>query len=192
MKGRKPSAAAARRGTANERKPTAIAPLEYSGAIAAPHAALVPLPRQLPRTKAVKALWCTILQEVARHELRDGDLPLIEALCVAKVRHAQAGAYVKKFGLIIERPAVFDEDGNCIQEAVGPVKNPLLKEERDQAMLYDRLAQRLGLSPESRIRLNLMQIAGATLLGSLRRSMNEAVDAELDGIIEAEAIDIVE
>lgn len=194
MRGRKPDPKAADRGTARHRKSTEIAPVEYSGAITSQQAWQLRPPSAVPQTKAVKQLWHTILQEVARHELRAGDMPLIEAMFVAKVRHAQAGAYIKKHGAIIHeiKPAEFDECGNELQPClvIGPMKNPMLKEERDQAMLYDRLAQRLGLSPESRIRLDLMQIAGASLLGSLRKSLDELEDDEDEGdVIDAELDD---
>jgi P27 family predicted phage terminase small subunit len=179
MKGRKPDPGAAKRGTAHEHKPTEIAPVEFSGAIAVGQVIEVPVPRALPKTKAVRQLWYTILGEVARHELRVGDLPLIEAMCVAKYRHGQAGLYVKKHGPIVETP-------------FGPAKNPMLKEERDQAQLYDRLAQRLGLSPESRIRLDLMQIAGATMLGSLHKQVGELVENDLGPgeVIEGECVEV--
>lgn len=187
MKGRKPDPKAARRGTSHHGvvKRETPAPAPYSGAIVPQDALRIPPPRQLPRTKAVKELWAAILQEVARHELRVGDLPLIEALCVAKYRHAEAGAYIRKHGAVIfeEVPAKFDEYGNLVTPAttIGPLKNPMLKEERDQAVLYDRLAQRLGLSPESRIRMDLMQVAGASLLVSLRKELDEVVAKTVDG-----------
>lgn len=183
MKGRKPDPGAGRRGTARHRKSTEIAPIGLSGAIGPKQALAVRPPTAVPQTKAVKHLWRLILAEVARHELRAADLPLIEAMFVAKVRHAQAGAYIKKHGVIIFEviPAELDEDGNVTKTSVtiGPCRNPMLAEERQQAILYDRLAQRLGLSPEARIRLDLMQIAGATLLSSLKKGLDEVVDSEL-------------
>jgi len=161
--------------------------MELSGALTAQQACALPLPRQVPRTQAVKKLWQTILQEVARHELRVGDLPLIEAMFVAKVRHSQAGALVKRQGFYVEKCVGFTKDGDPIYLEV---KNPALKEERDQAVLYDKLAQRLGLSPESRIRLDLMQIAGATLLGTLKKSLEELTDEDQgEEVIDAEVLE---
>jgi P27 family predicted phage terminase small subunit len=197
VKGRKPDPGAARRGTARHRKSTDIVPVELSGAIAGEQTALIRPPRTVPQTKAVKELWQVLLGEVARHELRAGDLPLLEAMFVAKVRHAQAGAYVRKHGPIIhiEEPPEYDETGQLVRPAVtiGPMKNPMLKEERDQAALYDRIAQRFGLSPEARIRLDLMQIAGASLLGSLRKSLDEVARtgtaAPGDEVIDAEIVE---
>jgi P27 family predicted phage terminase small subunit len=141
--------------------------------------AQIPPPTQLPKTQQVLALWRTILSEVARHELRAGDLPLIEALCVAKYRHHAAGNYIRKHGMVVQTP-------------FGPAKNPMLKEERDQAALYDKIAQRLGLSPESRVRLDLMQVAGATLLSSLKKTMQELVDGTVgddEDVVDGDAVE---
>lgn len=177
MKGRKPDAAAAKRGTARQRKSVELAPPEHQSVVSAATSATLPPPRQIPRTKAVKALWTMLLREVAVHELREGDLPLLEALCVAKVRHSAAGMMIRRDGMMVDTP-------------FGPVKHPMLKVEHDEAVLYDRLAQRLGLSPESRVRLNLMQVAGATLLGSLKKTIDDAVDADLADVVDAEATEV--
>jgi len=192
MRGPTPDPRSARRGTSHYRQPTDIAPVEFSGAITPEQAAHVSLPAVLPKTKAVKALWRVILEEVARHELRAADLPAVEALVVAKVRHTEAGMYVKKHGLMIYEPPVFDEDGNVVSEGVGPTKNPMLKVEREQALVYDRLAQRLGLSPEARIRLDLLQVSGASLLRTLRKNLDEAAAAEADEGDEVEYAELVE
>jgi P27 family predicted phage terminase small subunit len=190
MKGRT-DPRAARRGTAgHHRKPTDIVPASLSGSITQHQATEVPLPRSVPHTKAAKDLWRTILTEVARHELRAGDLPLIEAMFVAKVRHMQAGAHVKKNGVMVEQVLFVTDDGTPV---VREIVNPMLRVEREQALVYDRLAQRLGLSPEARIRLDLMQIAGATLLGSLRKSLEELADEdEPDADVEIQDAELVE
>jgi P27 family predicted phage terminase small subunit len=178
MRGRKREPGAAARGTQHHAsKPVQIAPLAYSGAISPQRALTIPLPRALPRTKAARELWQVILQGLAGHDLRAEDMPLIEALVVAKWRHSEASAFVKKYGPMIKGPK-----GT-------PVRNPMLKEERDQAMLYDRLAQRFGLSLESRVRLELMRISGTSLLSCLRAELDAAVDEQLDAVIEAEAIE---
>jgi P27 family predicted phage terminase small subunit len=177
VKGRKPSAAAAKRGTARKRNLPALTPPEHPSVISPDLVPQVPLPRQLPDTAVARELWRLFLREVSRTELREGDLPLVEAMCVAKYRHFRAGQIVKRRGMLM-------------MTDWGPVKNPMLKEERDQAMLYDRLAQRLGLSPEARVHLNLMKIAGATLLGSLHEEMRRAVDREMDEVVEGEAEEV--
>jgi len=167
MKGRKPDPAAARRGTSHHGTKTAeLAPIEYSGAISARQALALRLPQALPHTKAVRELWQQIVLEVARHELRAGDLLTAESLAIAKYRQLQAGLFVKKYGIMIRGPH-------------GPMKNPMLKEERDQALVADRLLQRLGLSPEARLRMNLIQVAGLSMLGVLRKELDASVEADM-------------
>lgn len=176
MRGRKPDPRAARRGTAHHRKATDIVPAQLSGAIPPERISELPAPRQLPRTKAVRQMWQSILCEIARHELRSGDLPLIEMLCLARFRHLQAGELIKVYGPLVKGP-------------YGPTTNPMIKVERDQAMLYDRLAQRLGLSPEARIRLDLMQVAGSSLAASLRRSLEEGLEQPGNEVIEGDVME---
>jgi phage terminase small subunit len=53
----------------------------------------------------------------------------------------------------------------------GPMVNPLLKVERDEAATYLRLAETLGLTPVARLRLGLITLAGASILAG--------IDAEL-------------
>jgi hypothetical protein len=169
MRGRKPDPEAPRRGTAHHAtKPAALAPLEYSGAIAPAQVGRIALPKGLPRTRALRSLWQEILTEVARSELRRADLPLLESLLIAAYRRTQATLLVAQLGVLVRGPG-------------GPVLNPALKEERNQALLYDRLAQRVGLSLESRVRLRLMELAGSSLLSALAREAQEAA-ATLEGV----------
>jgi len=157
-RGRKPSPKAKRQGTARQRKSTEIVPVEYSSAFPVKAAAQIDPPPSLP--EEARGLWRSMCVEVARHELRAGDLPLVEQLCIAAYRHRQAALYVQKHGLIVDTE-------------FGPVRNPMLALEQQSAHLYLKLAATLGLSPEARIRLDLMQITGQSLLASLK--------AELDG-----------
>ena len=171
MRGRKPDPAAAARGTSHHAsKPAHLAPLEYSGAVAPAQVLQIPLPKGLPRTKALKMLWQQILHEIARTELRAADLPLIESLLIAAYRRTQATLLVAQLGVLVRGPN-------------GPVLNPALKEERNQALLYDRLAQRVGLSLESRVRLRLMEIAGSSMLAALAREAEESTAAALEGVV---------
>ncbi len=194
MKGRT-DPAAHRRGTAGYRKPTEIVPAEWSGAMTPTEALAVPVPRALPKTKAVKQLWHVLLQEAAyAGGLRQGDLPSLEALCAAVVRHREAGMMIKKYGMMIGRPAVYDGAGNKIKGEMRPTVNPFLRQERDAAILIDRLAQRFGLSAESRIRLDLQKIVGMRgvddfLNRELARVVDEAVSVvefDADGMVEIE------
>ena len=174
MRGRKPDPDAARRGTAHHgAKPAEPLPAEWSGALTPAQAMSLPLPKGLPRTKALRSLWQTLLCEIARTELRAGDLPLVEDLMVAAYRRTQASLLVAKLGLLVKGPR-------------GPVKNPMLKEERDWMMTYDRLAQRLGLSVESRVRLRLMEITGSSMLATLAR------EAEQQAAISLEDVEVID
>lgn len=180
MRGRKPDPAAAARGTAHhETKPARPAPLQYSGAIAPAETSRIPLPKGLPRTRALRTLWQQLLQEIARTELRCADLPLIESLLVAAYRRTQATLLVEQLGMLVRGPN-------------GPMLNPALKEERQQALLYDRLAQRVGLSLESRVRLRLMEIAGASMLSALAREAKENSATDLDGVVVIDGRVVVE
>jgi phage terminase small subunit len=195
MKGRKPDPKAPKRGTARHRKTTAIVPVEYSGAITPTQAAAIPLPTVLPRTQAVLRLWCDLLREVARTELRVGDLPGLESICVAAYRKGQAGRDIKRNGIWIDQVLFVDESGVALTKRI---KNPMLKEERDQAMLLDRLSQRFGFSPESRVRLKLMELAGDAIGVSLSRELEGLVSDRMarvhkvDGeyVIDGEATEI--
>ena len=52
-----------------------------------------------------------------------------------------------------------------------------------------RWATLMGLSPEARVRLNLMKVAGATLLGGLAKALSESVEDELGDFVEGEAVE---
>ena len=134
-RGRVPDPKSARRGTAHHgRKAADLLPLELSGGFDAERVRSLRPPRTLPRTQAVRDLWYSLLTEIARHELRAGDLPLVEALVTAVWRHRQAGEHIRKHGIVVETD-------------YGPQRNPFLKDERDQAVLIDRLAAHFGLTP---------------------------------------------
>ena len=166
MKGPARKATLARLGTAHEAPKTQVAPALLTGALTLEQAAALPLPRWLPRTKMFKETWCIITTDCATRGLRDSDVPSLEMLLVAKARHYQAGSFIKKYGVMV-------------RGAYGPTKNPMLREERDQALLADRLLQRLGLSPEARVRLNLIQVAGMSMLGTLRQKLDAAVERDM-------------
>ena len=120
-----------------------------------------------------------MLGEIARTELRYADLPLIESLLIAAYRRTQATLLVGQLGMLVRGPN-------------GPVLNPALKEERNQALLYDRLAQRVGLSLESRVRLRLMEIAGSSMLAALAREAEESTAAALEGVVVIDGRVVVE
>lgn len=98
MKGRLPDC----RGSGHVRKPAELMPVGYGGIISVADVSRIPLPRGLPRTKAAKTVWQTMLTEVARSELRPGDLPLVEAAFTAFWRHVEARVMIAKWGLMVK------------------------------------------------------------------------------------------
>jgi len=166
VKGPARKATSARLGTAHEAPKTQVAPAILTGALTIEQAAALPLPCSLPHTKAVKNLWRTITTDAAAHDLRPGDVPILEMLLVATFRHQQAGQIVQKVGAMVK-------------STYGPMPNPMLAEERHQAALADRLAQRFALSPEARVRLDLLNVSGQMMLQTLNARLDVNVPADL-------------
>ena len=160
-----------RRGTAHAKKPAELTPPGYGGVISPAEALRIPLPSGMPRSKAAKTLWQTLLAEVARSELRPGDVPTLEACFRACWRARQASAMIDKFGLMVKG----GPDGVKV--------NPMIAVELKETAMFDRLAQRLGLSPEARVRLGLLQLAGMSLLGSLQGRLAAQVEAEVEELL---------
>ncbi len=181
MRGRKPDPAAAARGTSHHAsKPAHLAPLEYSGAVA-PAQIITDPAAQGPATHqgAQDALATDPAGDRPHRAAGYADLPLIESLLIAAYRRTQATLLVAQLGMLVRGPN-------------GPVLNPALKEERNQALLYDRLAQRVGLSLESRVRLRLMEIAGSSMLSALAREAKENTAAALEGVVVIDGRVVVE
>lgn len=73
MKGRKPSAAAKKRGTDRHKQLAKVAPPEHPSLISAAQVDQVPVPAQLPDTGPVRELWRLLLRGVAQTELRESE-----------------------------------------------------------------------------------------------------------------------
>ena len=106
-------------------------------------------------------LWRVVCGELADRGLTASDLPLVEMLVVSAVRNREARAAVARTGVLLKNP-----DGRL-------VANPMLKVEKETAATYLRLAETLGLSPASRVRLGLMRIAGESMLMSIAKAVQE-------------------
>ena len=114
-------------------------------------------PEGLP--EAAHGLWRIAVDELCSlRTLHASDLPLLEMMVTSAYRHRQARAQIDALGMHVKGQR-------------GPMVNPLLKVERDEAASYLRLAETLGLTPVARLRLGLIKLAGASLLAS--------IDAEL-------------
>jgi P27 family predicted phage terminase small subunit len=125
--------------------------------------AAVPLPDALtpPEGLAQDAhdLWRVAVEELCSlRTLHASDLPLLEMMVMAAYRHRQARSQIDALGMLVKGQR-------------GPMVNPLLKVERDEAATYLRLAETLGLTPVARLRLGLITLAGASILAG--------IDAEL-------------
>jgi P27 family predicted phage terminase small subunit len=154
-KGRPVDPTAAKRGTSHRSE--AVKPPEGL-AVAA-----VPLPDALrpPVGLAEEAhdMWHVAVDELCSlRTLHASDLPLLEMMVTSAYRHRQARAQIDALGLLVKGQR-------------GPMVNPLLKVERDEAATYLRLAETLGLTPVARLRLGLITLAGASILAG--------IDAEL-------------
>lgn len=105
-------------------------------------------------------MWIAVVEELQPKGLRPGDLFSIEAMVMAAYRHRQARRKIDELGILVKGQR-------------GPMVNPLIRMERDEAVTFLRLAEAFGLTLGSRTRLGLMQLAGETLAQALERSLEE-------------------
>jgi P27 family predicted phage terminase small subunit len=100
-------------------------------------------------------MWNVAIEELcALRCLHDSDLALVEMMITAAYRHRQARAQIDALGILVKGQR-------------GPMLNPLLRIERDEAATYLRLAETLGLTPVARLRLGLVALAGQSILASI-------------------------
>ena len=156
-KGRPPDPGRAKRGTGHralvgQAKPVEVLPSTLRDADP---------PASLPM--AAHDLWRIVREELAGRGLTASDLPLVEMLVVTAARNRDARAAVTKAGVLLKDA----KTGRL-------VANPMLKVEKETAATYLRLAETLGLSPASRVRLGLMQIAGQSMLVTIAQAVRDA------------------
>lgn len=118
-------------------------------------------PADLP--EGAHEIWNVAIAELSFRGLKAVDLEAIRQMCVAAMNSRSATAEVAKYGYLVEG-------------MYGPIVNPMLKVARDEAALYQRLAQEFGLTLASRMRLGLVQLAGVGLSQQLSASL-ESVPA---------------
>jgi P27 family predicted phage terminase small subunit len=121
--------------------------------------------------EATHELWTTVCSELAPRGLTTAQLPLVEMLVKAMLRHRQAGKAVEKYGVMIPYR---------VGGSVRGMPNPMLRVEKDSAATYLRLAETLGLSPAAQVRLGLMQVAGQSMLLTIAERVARAVAAGHD------------
>jgi P27 family predicted phage terminase small subunit len=154
-KGRPVDPTAAKRGTSHRSE--AVKPPEGLAVAAVPLEESLQPPEGLP--EAAHILWRVAVEELCSlRTLHASDLPLLEMMVTSAYRHRQASVQIDALGILVKGQR-------------GPMVNPLLKVERDEAATYLRLAETLGLTPVARLRLGLIKLAGASLLAG--------IDAEL-------------
>ncbi len=161
-KGRPPDPGRAKRSTGHRPLPgqaKAMVPALAVGEVAG-HATPPP-PESLP--EAARELWRIVCEDLLSRGLREADLPLVEMLCVSLHRCRRARAHIEKYGELV-----------TYRGAARPYANPMLRIERDSALLYLRLAETLGLSPAARVRLGFLQLAGQSLLVGLAERVKKA------------------
>lgn len=172
-RGRKPSPNSEKRGT-QKRKPTSIA-----RAVAMPDE-LAPSRPSAPEGLCddLVPVWDSIIDDLASRganpsAYREVDVVLVRTLVDAIDSHRQATDDVNENGIILDRPIV-SKDG----EVVGykREKNPAVGIQKDAAATVLRLTDALGLNPAARVRLGVMQLAGQSILASLQKMMDEAVE----------------
>jgi P27 family predicted phage terminase small subunit len=156
-KGRPRSPGAAARGTGRKHDELArvVAPVRITA------------PRDL--AKPARAMYVTICTELAA-TLRPTDLAAVKTLCETAYYSRCAAEYIAEHGVMIAVD-VFDRQGEVVGTATRP--NPALKIHKETSATYLRLADALGLTPSSRMRLGLMKIVGASLLSQLDAEMAE-------------------
>lgn len=108
-------------------------------------------------TGAAADAWRICIAEMAgnRH-VREADLPLLRAYVLAYHVHEEAAANILKYGVLVKGPL-----GT-------PVANPLIKVRNDAANQMRYYSDILGLNPLARIRQNLAEVAGASMVLDIR------------------------
>lgn len=119
-------------------------------------------PSDLP--EGCTEMWYRAVEELNPRGLREADLSAIEMMCIAYHRHKQARAIVERNGMVVTGRN-------------GPVINPMIKVEREQAQAYLKIADEYGLTFASRLRLGLIQLTGQSILQSLDDDLGKTWDA---------------
>ena len=125
-----------------------------------------PAPDDLPAE--VVPVWDALASELAvLRTWHDSDETLLRRCVVAAFRALQAEQLVETHGVLVKG-------------LHGPIVNPALKVERDSTATYIRLAESLGLSPTSRMRLGLQRMTGMSALATLQAEVAAVTAARRD------------
>lgn len=157
MKGRPSDPRRAKRRTGHRRQAgDAAAPgLQI---VPAEHSALPAAPEDLPAEAG--EMWVAVVEDLVPRGLTTPMLFNVELLVMAAYRHRQARRKIDELGILVKGQR-------------GPMLNPLIRMERDEAILFMRIAGELGLTLSARVRLGLLQLAGHTMADALAASLDE-------------------
>ena len=150
-RGRPKDPGAVKRGTSH--RPACVSPPVGLAITNTPEQLALASPETLP--EGALEMWRVAAEELCSlRTFHVSDLPLLEMLVIAVYRHRQAQAHIEQLGVLVKGSR-------------GPMVNPLLKTERDEAVTYLRLAETLGLTPVARLRLGLISLSGQSILASI-------------------------
>jgi P27 family predicted phage terminase small subunit len=103
--------------------------------------------------------WRVYLAEMGSNRaLREADLILLRALCHAVDAEVSAAANVGEYGSLVKGRS-------------GPVVNPMLRVMKDSTATIRQVTDVLGLNPLARIRGNLMEISGTSMVHDIRERL---------------------
>ncbi len=158
MKGRPPDPNRERRGTGNRPQQGEAKVARRDTAPVQSGPVVPPAPASLPAQ--VHGVWSAVCADLgAAGHLRPAYLPQIEAYCQAVFTHAAATAGLHAHGMMVRGPN-------------GPVTNPMVRVQKDAAAVMLRYAEQLGLTPAARIRLAVVEVAGASMLATLNQRLD--------------------
>jgi P27 family predicted phage terminase small subunit len=142
-------------GTPRVRASSAVVPVATPMSI---HS-LFPPPESLP--VQVHPVWQAAVDDLGgANHMRKSFVPALKAYCEAVYLHEMASVELHTNGLW------------TVGASGAPVANPMVRVQKDAAAMMLRYADSLGLTPAGRIRIGLMQVVGASVLGSINAALD--------------------
>lgn len=160
-KGRKPDPERQKRGTGNRPAQGTVrvrAALPPGGTTVE---VVDPFPPPPGLAEEVHDLWRAIVADLGgANHMRQTYVPAVAAYCEAVYLHTLATEELRREGLW------------TMSASGAMVASPMIRVQKDAASTMLRYAESLGLTPAGRIRLGLMEVAGASLLSALNASLD--------------------
>ncbi|MDE2100139.1 MAG: phage terminase small subunit P27 family [Patescibacteria group bacterium] len=163
-RGRPADPSRANRGTGN--RPAQGTPRVRASSAVMPVATPLPIHSQFPPPPGlpvqVHPVWQAAVEDLGgANHMRKSFIPALKAYCEAVVLHELASEELHTKGLWV------------IGASGAPVANPMVRVQKDAAAMMLRYADSLGLTPAGRIRIGLMQVVGASVLGSINAALDK-------------------